>query len=519
MRIASLRVDVAAIAALALLLVAALALRLFLLAGPQTELEADEAIVGLMGRHILEGERPIFYYMQSYLGSLEAYLVAGSFALLGSSTFALKLVPLVAALIFVGLVFATGYRVGGLAAAVVSGLYVAAPPAFLALWSLKARGGYIEVLVIGQLLILLAIGAGKQRSLGPGRGALIGFLAGLGVWTNPLVGVYLVPIALYLALALRGRLLGIWIPTAAAGLLAGAYPLIDYNLSSGFETAEAMFGGTGSVSEAPLFLYRFFRHSLPILAGLAQASSSQQFFWPAFSAGLAGWWPAALLLAGLFALLAFSQVGRLLALLLGKPEGADGRSLLTLLLVVVPTAFVLSKFRDLTTEPRYLLPLYSAVPLLAAVLTSSPLRRRIAPVVVAALIALNGYNLANLDPQLNLPDTAIGSTASNRAELAGFLHSRGLDRVYADYWLGYPLAFESRERIVPSVASGGFNRYLPYAQLVSASPDPAFLFVAGSQEESAFTARLVERGVDAWKESVSIYSVYWGASPLDRARP
>ena len=90
------------------------------MAGPQTELEGDEAIVGLMGRHILRGEWPLFYYMQPYMGSLEAYLVAGVFALVGSSTFALKLVPMLGALLYVGLLFATGYRLGVLTAAVVS---------------------------------------------------------------------------------------------------------------------------------------------------------------------------------------------------------------------------------------------------------------------------------------------------------------------------------------------------------------------------------------------------------------
>ena len=37
---------------------------------------ADEAIVGLMGRHILVGARPIFFYGQAYMGALDAYLEA-----------------------------------------------------------------------------------------------------------------------------------------------------------------------------------------------------------------------------------------------------------------------------------------------------------------------------------------------------------------------------------------------------------------------------------------------------------
>jgi hypothetical protein len=40
--------------------VAALALRLYFIVMPHGVIDADEAIVGLMGRHILRGEFPIF---------------------------------------------------------------------------------------------------------------------------------------------------------------------------------------------------------------------------------------------------------------------------------------------------------------------------------------------------------------------------------------------------------------------------------------------------------------------------
>ncbi len=514
------RLSIGTVLALVAILLAALALRLYLLAGPQTELEADEAIVGLMARHILEGERPTFYYMQPYMGSLEAYVAAGFFALLGSSTFALKLVPLVAALIFVALVFATGYRLGGIGAAAISGLYVAVAPAFLALWSLKARGGYVEILVMGQLLILLALGIGNRRRVRMWEGALLGLVAGLGLWTNPLMGVYLIPVGFYLLLTLRLRIVGLWLLPAVAGGLVGCYPLLEYNLSHGFATADAMFGGQWSLAEAPNYLKQVGRVSLPILAGLAQASSSQKLFWPAFSASPAGQGQIALLVSFLFLVVALLGARGLPGLVVGKAGREAGQTLLVLLAVVVPALFVVSKFRELVTEPRYLLPLYSASPLIAvAFLSTRRAARWLAPLLSAALLCLNLYSLSTLDPVLNLPDTAVGSRASNRAELAEHLLSRGLDRVYTDYWIGYPLAFESRERVIPAVLSGGFNRYLPYPHTVSQSPNPAFVFVRGSQEESDFLARMKERGVEMRGDVVSIYSVYSDTRPLGLARP
>lgn len=48
-------------AGLAIAVLVALALRLFVILTPHAALDADEAIVGLMGRHVLQGEFPIFY--------------------------------------------------------------------------------------------------------------------------------------------------------------------------------------------------------------------------------------------------------------------------------------------------------------------------------------------------------------------------------------------------------------------------------------------------------------------------
>ena len=504
---------------LAALLLAALALRLFLLAGPQAELDADEAVVGLMANHILQGERPVFYYQQPYMGSLEAYLVALAFALFGSSTFTLKLVPLVISLLFVGLVFATGYRVAGLKGAFISGLYVAIPPAFLALWSLKARGGYIEVLVLGQTMLLLAMDVANRGRVGAKHALLGGFLAGVGLWTNLLIAVYLVPIVIYLGLALRRKLFGPWLVPAGLATVAGALPLVGFNVEHGFATAGAMTTWRGAISTIPLYTFHFFRHSLPVLAGLAQGSSSQELFWPAFGHSLAGPWPVAFVLSVLFTLPVVLLRRRLASLLRGKAGGIDGRNLLALMLIVVPAVFVVTKFHEPVSEPRYLLPLYSAVPLLAAGLLSTAWLRRAWPFLLAALIVLNLYSIAVLDPAMNRPTSEAASTPANREELAHFLLSRGLNRVYTDYWLAYPLAFESSEQIVPSVISGGFNRYIPYAYEVSVAPDPAFVFVSGSPEEKEFLTKMDLAGAHATVDHVAVYSIYWRLSSLDGLRP
>ena len=77
---------------LVLALIIAVALRAFVLALDAVPFNADEAVVALMARHILQGERPVFFYGQAYLGSTDAWLIAGAFQLLGQRVIAIRIV-------------------------------------------------------------------------------------------------------------------------------------------------------------------------------------------------------------------------------------------------------------------------------------------------------------------------------------------------------------------------------------------------------------------------------------------
>src|SRR5947209_20380257 len=61
----------------------------------------DEAIVGLQAEHILRGERPVYYYAQPYMGSLEAYLAALIFLFTGPAVCAMRLVSIPMSLLMV----------------------------------------------------------------------------------------------------------------------------------------------------------------------------------------------------------------------------------------------------------------------------------------------------------------------------------------------------------------------------------------------------------------------------------
>src|SRR5512142_2948561 len=74
-------------------LVLTAAARFAILLTSQTHVHSDEAIIGLMGKHISEGRYfPFYMYGQSYNAGAawEAYLAAIAFALLGVSVVSLK---------------------------------------------------------------------------------------------------------------------------------------------------------------------------------------------------------------------------------------------------------------------------------------------------------------------------------------------------------------------------------------------------------------------------------------------
>ena len=72
--------------------------------------DSDEAVVGLMVRHILHGEFTTFFWGQAYGGSQEALLTAPVFAVFGSSWLALRIVPLLLSAVAALVVWRVGLR-------------------------------------------------------------------------------------------------------------------------------------------------------------------------------------------------------------------------------------------------------------------------------------------------------------------------------------------------------------------------------------------------------------------------
>jgi hypothetical protein len=200
------------------------------------------------------------------------------------------------------------------------------------------------------------------------------------------------------------------------------------------------------------------------------------------------------------------------------PDRKAAPALLVLLAVVVPPVVAVTRFGFFVSEPRYALPLYATVPLLAGALWRLP-RASLRWAAVGAVLAFNLWSLLSTDHRLWRPEETPNSTASTRAAVIQYLVAQDRHQMYTDYWIGYPIMFETRETVLAYVISGGFNRYLPPADNVQRTPNPAWVFEPGVDAETAFLEALAAHGGEAHVESLAVYRVYTDVRPLEAMRP
>ena len=199
---------------------------------------ADEGIVGLMGKHILEQRAlPIFFYGQSYLGALEAYVAAAFFAVFGVGLGALRAVPFAFSIALGFVVYRFAYRFHSVAVARWATALVAVAPMYFLQWNLKARGGFVEHVFLLFVVMLLFWSFYLYRRRDPATAYALGLAAGIALWVNQLVGAYLATMA-FLVLMDREDRRG-W-KEAAIGLALGACLLIGYNIVHPLATVRSL---------------------------------------------------------------------------------------------------------------------------------------------------------------------------------------------------------------------------------------------------------------------------------------
>ena len=181
-----------------------------------------------------------------------------------------------------------------------------------------------------------------------------------------------------------------------------------------------------------------------------------------------------------------------------------GTGLLVVAGLVFPVLYTVSTYTWLNTEPRYLSFFWPVVALLVAVAAQTPLRTSL---IVVASLALAIAGLARIEHGDLAAQHADGAAVpADLRPLLATLRAHRIDRVYANYWIAFPITFESRERIIAATVNdlsgqryrvrddrlvpivgtnaGSNGRYPAYAREVAASRDVAHVFVAGARGAS-----------------------------------
>jgi hypothetical protein len=124
----------------------------------QSHFDSDQAVVGLMAKHLAEGRAfPLFFYGQHYMLAVEAWMAAPLFRLAGASVTTLKL-PLLAVNIAIGLLLLRLVsREVGLkpVEAFLVAVFFVIPPPLVSARLVEAQGGNVEPLLYVLILWLL----------------------------------------------------------------------------------------------------------------------------------------------------------------------------------------------------------------------------------------------------------------------------------------------------------------------------------------------------------------------------
>ena len=181
---------------------AGLVLRLLPQWAPVGDVNSDEAVVGLMAKHLFDGGAKVFYWGQTYGGTPEVVVSAVFRELFGHSLFALRLPSLLYGIVAAVLLWHVAKALLPRRQAIVAVAAFWVGPMLFLDYASREMLFYTPTLVVGLVLLLLAIRY-VDRPGRPWLAAWFGLLAGVGFWMGANIAYFAVPAAVYVVWSLR----------------------------------------------------------------------------------------------------------------------------------------------------------------------------------------------------------------------------------------------------------------------------------------------------------------------------
>ena len=491
----------------------------FLVAG-KIPFDSDEAVEGLMARHVLNGELPAFFWGQAYKGVPEVYASAAAFTLFGSSVTVLKSVTLVFFAVYVAINFILLDRILSRWTAVCASLLLIAAPPALVFWTLDASAEYVIIMLLGTALLILVETAKSPEQRAQSRWLFaVGLVIALGLWVHQLFIVYLVPLAIVvwtrqawprrievrhlnpLAVAI-GSIAGVYLVLAVVAFVSGGFSLRLASVAISATAPQKM----ARIAIAVLALAAIVQ--VAATTSSARARDLVRRRWPAAAGFLIGYAPVLIysilveparsparvanlqqllgaapdIFGNIFPILAGFKIATterlplpLIAILPGAAALAAyvwssrrrlSADFFALFVVFFPVVFLLSGAYIDTQSYRYFIPWYAGLAVAWAVGSFALARARaaVASLIVAAIMGVHIWQQVIWYRKLQ-PDTQSLATIA-------CLKRNGIRGGYAEYWTAYKLTFLAREEIVVAPLDG-VDRYPRYTEFVRSLPPHA----------------------------------------------
>jgi len=437
--------------------------------------DSDQAIVGLMAKHLMQGRAfPVFFYGQSYMLGVEAYLAVPVFLVAGVSVASLKFPLLLINLGVALMLLRTLEREGGLRpyVAMVPVLFFAVPSPGVTAEILAPNGGNVAPFMYAALIWLTRY-----------RPNWCGFFFGLGFLQREftlyamvaLLGVELIDGTLRTREGLRRRAttfrtaIEVWLVVhILKGYSSAAGP--------GTSTADLMQSGESAVEFARRFctdpamiprgLRNLFVEHFPVLFGTRPMALAELAIESASRQGFRGAW----IILALTAAIAIAVVGaRLLRERRWKPAYSFCAYLI-LAALLSQAGYIVGRCGGLHHFTlRYELLSVIGLTGLGAwfLIVAEPGRLRTAWLALAA-----GVILITTIPSVRLLYEYIRHTPENpKRMIVQHLDARGIKYAFGDYWRAYLITFMTNERII--IAADDFQRIRVYSDIVKAHKDEA----------------------------------------------
>jgi 4-amino-4-deoxy-L-arabinose transferase-like glycosyltransferase len=463
--------------ALGLLGVMVLGFATRLVLGLHTPLDASEATLGLSALHILHGQFAVMDPDGQYFGATDAYLVAPFVAVFGTSLAAIRVALAVVGALTVLCAWWFGRIALHRPAHALAGAFaVAVFPLFAVYWSARLYPGSAELLLLETVCFCVAARIGWGRAHKKRYWALLGFVAGIALWSDLLFVCVVVAIAL--GLLMRGARVG-WsdvfggAATAVAGGVVGMLPWLVANIPNGLYSLRAIPRESVSLGTSATNLVR---DQVPILVGAA--ASCGHAVVPAVAADIA---VGALLLALLWT--------RRRTLELIATGHWTGISQIDLVLLAIPVTVVLVVLGGVNANPcaaQSLLPM--AVPLAlsaATILVEHTRWRAVAALVAAGWLVVSAITATGA-LEASQPVTTSGtSVPANLDSGVALLKAHDTTAVWADFSLSRLLSYFSHDTL-PIGEYGGYAGFINRQQQVETALDPSWVFVAGDPNIAKF---------------------------------